>query len=94
MTGFEYQTRQKAYILNKTNQLGFVRPFPSDGSPRGIFKTYAEIDLMQIRLIRDKLSVKHSLSRYDFDEIEPETTILDFAGETFFSLFPEQTTIY
>lgn len=80
--------------MNKTNQLGFVRPFPSDGSPRGIFKTYAEIDLMQIRLIRDKLSVKHSLSRYDFDEIEPETTILDFAGETFYSLFPEQTTIY
>ena len=92
MTGFEFQTRAKSLIVNNRNSLGFFKsPNLSHGKVNhlGLIRAFAEIDLEQVKLINDLIINKRALQKSDFRQIEPETTVSDFEGETFFSLFSE-----
>ena len=50
--------------------------------------------MKQIEQLSDLAASKLHLVKSDIKAIEPQTTIINFAGETFFSLFSEQDVIY
>ena len=88
MTGFEFKTRAKSLEVNTNNSLGFEQPSSSEGH-LGLVRAYAEIDLEQVKFINVSIMKKSVLQKSDLKEIEPETIVSDFEGETFFSLFSE-----
>ena len=45
-------------------------------------------------LINKEIKSKFTLTRSDIFDIEPETTVVNFKEETFFSLFAEQDIVY
>lgn len=94
MTGFEFQTRTKSLVTNNINSLGFEQSSAIFENHLGLIRPFAEIDLEQIIFINDLIMNKNVLQKSDLKEIEPETTVTDFEGETFFSLFSEQDLVY
>ena len=88
MTGFEFKTRAKSLEVNANKSLGLEQPSSSAGH-LGLIRAYAEIDLEQVKFINNLITKKSVLQKSDLKEIEPETTVSDFEGETFFSLFSE-----
>ena len=79
--------------MNQNNSLGFEKQ-PLEVQPLGLIRAFAEIDLKQIKFINELIINKNALQKSDLKEIEPETTVSDYEGETFFSLFSEQDLVY
>ena len=50
--------------------------------------------MKQVKAISDLGLRKGAISKADIGDIEPEATISNFSGETFFSLFIEHDAIY
>ena len=97
MTGFEFQTISKSLVVNQNNSLGFQKQARGTEAQNhlGLIRAFAEIDLAQVKFINDLIINKsNTLQKSDLKEIEPETTVSDFEGETFFSLFSEQDLVY
>ena len=90
MTGFEHKTPQKSFIVNYSRSLGFRTPCEIVGSS-GLVRAFAEIDLLQIQEISDKIKEKKDevITKNDFKDIELKCTTCEYNGETFFSLFEE-----
>ena len=88
MTGFELCTPAKQYATNSTFSLGFQRGARASWD-LCLMRAFAEIDLHQVHFIRQQIRLKGSLSKADLGEIEPESTLKLYEGETFLSLFAE-----
>lgn len=95
MTGFQAKSKRMALYVNRSHSLGIQLHSLALKRPRAkLFRSFAEIDLKQIVQLSDLAASKLHLVKSDIKAIEPQTTIINFAGETFFSLFSEQDVIY
>ena len=63
---------------------------------RGLYRAFAEIDLKQLKKLKEILEKveKANLTKEILGEIEPLTASCAYNQETFFSLFAEQGAIY
>ena len=78
---------------NFSNTLGIRSPIPKNKS-RGIYRAFAEMDLHQVKQIKNIISQKGNYSKTDVGQIEMEVIISLFGDETFFSLFAEQAQLF
>ena len=79
--------------MNKSGTLGLTRPFTSKKN-LGPVRTFAEIDLEQVKYIAGLIKERDVLFNKDLSQVELETTLSIFNGKTFFSLFEEQDAVY
>lgn len=66
---------------------------PKSDKSTKLIRAYSLIDLKQIQRVSELILKKSSLSKNDLKNIELETVVSNFNGETFFSLFSESDVI-